>query len=310
MSYIKLLNKIKEYDKITIYKHVKPDGDCVFSSLALYQFLKENFPKKQIKILGNDEFDLITVNHKCSDSFIQKSLGISLDTATSSRIDDFRALACKYLIKIDHHPLTEAFGDLIIVEDKCSSTCELLAIIFLSKQFEKFKLSKKTCEYLYCGMVTDTINFRTTNTTANTFTTAAKIIEKGDLKPSDLTEYVMDCSYETFKKRSLVRNYLVVDDKFGYIKLNKKELNKLKLAPNVAKTYIDEIGIIRDINVWAFAVEDNKLWDVSLRSKRGYTVNKIASKYNGGGHINAAATKKLSEDQLNSLFIELKRISK
>ena len=310
MSYLKLLNKIKEYNKITIYKHVKPDGDCVFSSLALYQFLKDNFSNKQIKIVGKDEYDLITVNHKCSDAFIQESLGISLDTATSSRIDDFRALACKYLIKIDHHPLTEAFGDLNIVDDKSSSTCELLANIFLSKQFKQYKLSKKTCEYLYCGMVTDTINFRTTNTTANTFNTASKIITKGDLQPSDLTEYVMDCSYETFKKKSQVRNYLVVDDKFGYVKLNKKELSKLKLAPNVAKTYIDEIGTIKDINVWAFAVEDNKLWDVSLRSKRGYTVNKIASKYNGGGHINAAATKKLTNEQLDTLFIELKKLSK
>lgn len=305
MSYVKLLNKIKEYEKITIYKHVKPDGDCVFSSLALYQFLKDNFPKKQIKIVGKEEFDLINVNHKCSDAFIQKSLGISLDTATSDRIDDFRALACAYLIKIDHHPLLDDFGDINIVNEKASSTCELLADIFLSKVFKQYILSKTTCKYLYCGMVTDTLNFKTTNTTAKTFNTASKIISKGELNPSDLTEYVMNYSYETFVYRSKIRNYFKVNSKFGYIKLSKKDLEKIGISAKIAKTYIDEIGCIKDINIWAIAVEETKLWDVSLRSKRGYIINKIAAKYNGGGHANAAATKKLSNNQLSQLFNEL-----
>ena len=305
MSYVKLLNKIKEYEKITIYKHVKPDGDCVFSSLALYQFLKDNFPKKQIKIVGKEEFDLINVNNKCSDSFIQKSLGISLDTATSDRIDDFRALACAYLIKIDHHPLLDDFGDINIVNENASSTCELLADIFLSKIFKQYILSKTTCKHLYCGMVTDTLNFKTTNTTAKTFNTASKIISKGELNPSDLTEYVMNYSYDTFVFRSKIRNYFKVNNKFGYIKLSKKDLDKIGISAKIAKTYIDEIGCIKDINIWAIAVEEAKLWDVSLRSKRGYIINKIAAKYNGGGHANAAATKKLSNKQLSQLFNEL-----
>lgn len=309
MSYLKLLKKIIEFDKITIYKHIKPDGDCVFSSLALKQFIKDNFTNKTVKIVGNEEFDLISANQKCSDSFIQQSLGICLDTSTSARIDDFRALATKYLVKIDHHPFSENYADYDIVDDKTSSACELLAKIFLCRPFNKYKLSKKTCEFLYCGMVTDTINFKTTNVTYNTFEIASKLIKIGALQPSNLTEYVMDYSYNTFKKRSSVRNYLAVDGKFGYIKLNSNNLSKLKLSAKEAKTFIDEIGTIKDINVWIFAVEENDLWDVSIRSKRGYIVNSIASKYNGGGHPNAAATKKLSKNQLNQLINDCKKLS-
>ena len=138
--YEKILNKINEFENIAIFRHAKPDGDCMFSSMALYYFLKDNFNKK-IKLGGFDKFDLLSKNDKISDNFIQNALIFVLDTATDNRIDDFRAMAGKYIIKIDHHPGNNDFGDLNIVNPECSSTCELLADIFLSKKFKDFKYS-------------------------------------------------------------------------------------------------------------------------------------------------------------------------
>ena len=66
---------------------------------------------------------------------------------------------------------------------------------------------------------------------------------------------------------------------------------------------------IKELNIWAFAVENNGKWDCSIRSKKPYIINKIASKYNGGGHPNAAAVKHLNASELNSLFKELIEIS-
>ena len=105
--YKPILDKIKEYDYITIYRHQRPDGDCMFSALALYEFLKDNFKEKQIKIAGEDTYEIITKKHKISDSFARKSLAIVVDTSSVNRIDDIRATQAPFMIKIDHHPVVE-----------------------------------------------------------------------------------------------------------------------------------------------------------------------------------------------------------
>lgn len=303
--YEKLLLKIKEYDNISIFRHVRPDGDCTFSSLAMYYFLKDNFPSKKIKMCGYEEYDLASKIEKVSDKFILNSLAVVLDVSTTARVDDFRCMAAKYVVKIDHHPVVEKYGDLNIVKPEASSTCELLAQILFSKTFSKYKISNKVYEYLYCGMVTDTINFRTANTTAMTFKIASKLVEKGNLKPSDLVEYLTDTSLQTYKKITQIRNNLIVKNRFGYIKLNKKQLEKLDMDPVEAKNNIDEIGTISDLNIWAFAVWNNGGWDCSIRSKRAYIINVFAQKYNGGGHPNACAVKHVKASELDNLFKEL-----
>ena len=218
-------------------------------------------------------------------------------------------MAAKYVIKIDHHPKIQEYGDINITHPECSSTCELLAKILLSNTFASYELSNKVLEYLYCGIVTDTINFRTSNTTSSTLSIASKLVKKGDLKPSNLVEYLMNTDLKTYKKITNLRNNLKVEKKFGYIKLDRKNLKKLGFEPVEAKNNIDEIGTISDLNIWAFAVENEGLWDCSIRSKRAYIINKIAFKYNGGGHANAAAVKHLKLSELNNMFDELVDLS-
>ena len=303
--YERLLNKIIEYKKITIYRHARPDGDCVFSSLAIYYFLKDNFKDKSIKLCGKDKFDLISKNDVVSDKFIKESLAIILDTATLERVDDERCANANYIIKIDHHPAVENYGDLNIVKPQTSSTCQIIAEIFMSKSFSKYKISDKIYEYLYCGIVTDTLNFKTANTTYSTLQVASKLIKYGNLKPSNLVEYLTNVDLNTYSKITNLRNKLIVKKNFGYIKLDKKTLKTIGLEPVEAKNQIDTIGNIKELNIWALAVENNGGWDCSLRSKRSYVINSFASKYRGGGHANACAVKKISSKELDMLFNEL-----
>ncbi|MBR5754684.1 MAG: bifunctional oligoribonuclease/PAP phosphatase NrnA [Erysipelotrichaceae bacterium] len=308
--YKKLLDKIREYDCIAIFRHQKPDGDAMFSALAMNSFIKDNFKDKTVKVGGIEEYDIITRNDRLSDSFINKSLAIVLDTANKARIDDQRALNAPYMIKIDHHPPVENYGDMNIVDPETSAVCELMAKIFLSKDFKDCILSEKTIRYLYCGIVTDTVNFRTTNTTADTFSIASKLIKKGNLKAAELVEWVMDSDYRTFQKITKIRSNLIVNEKCGYIIMNHRQLNSLGMTYIEAKNKIDEIGTIKDLNVWAFATQNNAgSYDISVRSKRKYIVNKICARYGGGGHNNAAATKNLTRKQLENLINELIELS-
>lgn len=307
--YKKLLEKIKEFDNISIFRHERPDGDCAFSSYAFAQFIKDNFDDKKVKLCGEDEYDLLPINDKVTNKFISESLAIVLDTASVDRIDDGRFITSQYLIKIDHHPANDNFGDFNIVDPGASSTSQILAEIFFSKEFSDYEISNKVCNYLYSGIVTDTINFRTSNTTSKTLLYASKLIEQGDLKVSGIVESLMDLDIETYSKVTKLRESLVIDKQFGYIKLDKKTLNNIGFTPVEAKNQINEIGHISDLNIWALAVENGDGWDCSLRSKRPYIINKIAQKYGGGGHNNASAVKQISSQNLTFLLEELADLS-
>lgn len=308
--YNDFLNKIKEYECIAIFRHQKPDGDAMFSSLALYHFLKDNFKDKKIKVVGNEKYDVITKNDKVSDSFIKKALVIILDTSIKNRIDDSRAFTGDYIIKIDHHPIIDNYGDMNIIDTNAAAASYILASILLSKPFSKYKISSLVYKYLYCGIVTDTINFRTTNTTSDTLKLASILIEKGDLKIAELVDWVMNYTLIDYNKITNIRKQLKYKDKFAYVCLNQKQLNEIGFNYIEAKNKIDEIGSIQDINVWAFATQNpDGTYGASVRSKRKYIINEICRKYGGGGHPNAAAVKNISKRQLNLMFNELIELS-
>lgn len=307
--YKKLLDNILKYDSIVIFHHQRPDGDSIFSSLALYQFIKDNFKDKKVKIAGFDRYERKELIQKVSDKFIRSSLGIAVDTSSIDRVDDERFKNCLYTIKIDHHPPFDNYADLNIVDTKCAAAAELIADILFSKSFSKYQISEDVCRYLYSGMVTDTINFRTTNTTYKTFEIAAKLIKLGNIDIAKTVESLMDDNIETFEKVSQIRNYLKVEKQFGYILLRQKDIDKLNMDPIEAKNHINEIGKISDLNIWLFAVEVDKKFDISVRSKRGYVINELCREYGGGGHPNASGVKQLSEKQLKEVFHKLIEMS-
>ncbi|MBQ6335199.1 MAG: bifunctional oligoribonuclease/PAP phosphatase NrnA [Erysipelotrichaceae bacterium] len=304
--YKEVLDQLLKYDKISIFRHQRPDGDCMFSALALESFIKDNFPDKTVKIAGEDIYDLVSRNDKLSDRYIKESLAFIVDTSNETRIDDQRAMKARFKIKMDHHPLLENYGDINIIEPKTSACCELIAKILFSKDFKGYEISRKTCEYLYCGIISDTINFRTTNVTTDTFSIASKLVKVGDLQISELVEFVMDKSLDSFQKAAKIVSKLKLRGSFGYIFLKLSDLEKIGVSQIEAKNNIDEIGKIKELNIWSVAIETkDKLIDCSVRSKKGFIVNQLCARYGGGGHANAAAVKNLSKKDFKRFYEEL-----
>ena len=307
--YKEILEKIKEFSSISIFHHQRPDGDCMFSCLALESFIHDNFKEKKVKIGGEEIYDLYPRNDKLSQKYINESLALVVDTSNSGRIDDLRALKAPFMIKIDHHPIVEQYGDINLVDVKASSCCEVIATMMFSREFKECILSENTCRYLYCGIIADTINFRTTNVTYKTMSIASKLIKKGNLDVSQLVENIMDKNLDSFNKTTAFRNYLKIENRFGYVVLTNSELQKLGLTPMEAKINIDEIGRIKDLMIWSVATEKDGLYDVSIRSKRGYVINSLCREYGGGGHVNAAATKQITKKQLDQMYEILSKMS-
>ena len=109
-----ILDKIKEYDKIFIFRHFRPDGDAIGSSKGLYTLLKNTYPEKKIYLQNSDFSNYLAFlggeDDLLPDEEYADALGIVLDTGTSKRISNQKYALCKELIKIDHHIPVESYG--------------------------------------------------------------------------------------------------------------------------------------------------------------------------------------------------------
>ena len=302
---------IEKYDRITVYRHKSPDGDAVFSQHAFASFLKENYPQKEVRMCGKDFCGILDNREKTDEDFISDSLAVIFDSANSSRIDDESYRKAQAVVKIDHHPDPDLYGDLNYVDDKASAACEILAGILFSEDFRDLILSKEVCRDLYSGIVWDTLNFSTTNTTSRTLSIAAKLAEMGDLQVSEIAEHFFDMSLDTFEKVTKLRTRLTIEGRNAYILLSQEDLDELGLSYREAKDNIAEFGHIEGIMIWSIFCFNplTGKYDGSLRSRKGYTINGLAGKYGGGGHKNASGVKDLEREKCLSLISELTELS-
>ena len=49
-----ILEKIKQYDRIMIFRHVRNDGDCVGASKGLKRILQLSFPEKEVLLIDSE----------------------------------------------------------------------------------------------------------------------------------------------------------------------------------------------------------------------------------------------------------------
>ena len=118
-----VLQLIQEYNTIIIHRHNKPDGDAMGSQIGLKHILKENFPKKQIYMVGDDprffSFMEDSVMDEVPDSVYDGALAFILDCGSSSLISDNRYSLAKKTVRFDHHLFCETIAD--VVADVSSS---------------------------------------------------------------------------------------------------------------------------------------------------------------------------------------------
>ncbi len=308
MIFDDILSKIEEYDSITLFHHEHPDCDAHGSSFGLGNWIKDNYPNKKVLFCGTEEcdqgywpeLDIVT------DEEIKNSLVIVTDTSDTRRIDDKRFSLGKYIIKIDHHPNLEPFGDLVYVDDEAAASCEIITDFI--RYFKDKNMTKTTAEYLYKGILTDTIQFKTTSTKANTLD-AAHYLATFDIDIPELNRELFDNSLKTYEFLTKMRSKVVYNNKgLAYIVLDDNELKMLNISPNVARDHVDVMGNVKDFEIWALFTEIDGTYKGSLRSKH-VAVNELANKYHGGGHKNASGVNKLTRSEVESLIDELAELA-
>ncbi len=305
-------NYLDEYETITIYRHTHPDTDALGAQFGLKQWIIDNYPQKKVYALGIEKSDVpyFPQSDDINDEIISNSLAIAVDCGNLDRIDDQRIKLAKKILKIDHHPNVEPYGDHNLVDTNCASCTQLLATIF--KEIDYNSVLSACSTYLYRGLLTDSLCYKTSSTTAKTLEIGAYLASK-DIDIRKINLELFDVDLQTFKLQTIVRNKIkLYHDHIAYCIFDLDELKEYNLEGKKAREFVNEMGNIKEFAIWAIFTQRKDsngqiVYDGSLRSKY-VAINQIASKYNGGGHPNASGIKNLTENDLNNILEDLQNI--
>lgn len=305
-----VLDTIKKYDRIIIFRHFRPDGDATGSTKGLQRILKLSFPEKEI-VLQNCDFSnylafLGPEEEIYEDEFYKDALGIVLDTATSARISNQKYSLCKEIIKIDHHIPVEEYGNMNWVEEERSSCCELIAAFYYALR-DELKIDTEAATYLYAGLVTDSGRFRFRSVSGETMRLAGMLLDLGvdtDILYANL--YMKD--FEEFKFEGYVlANIKITENGVAYVHIDKETMAEYGISLEQASACVSYMDSIKNSLIWIAFIDADENIRVRLRS-RFVTVNQIAEKYEGGGHASASGATVHSLEQMNELLAEADRV--
>lgn len=304
-----IIDKIKQYDTIIIHRHVRPDPDALGSQCGLKEIIRETYPDKKVYAVG-EQVESLTFLAKMdviADDVYEDALVIVCDTANTARICDQRYKLGKELIKIDHHPNNDAYGDIVWVDTHASSTSEMIYELFLSAKEANWKINQEVARLIYAGIVGDTGRFIFPSTSNKTFQYAAELIEF----EFDRTA-LYDGLYNTTQALARLRGYILQNFTLSAagmssMKLSKEILQEYKVSSIDTGNIVGSLGDIEGIKAWVFFVEEDDIIRVRLRSK-GPIINTLASKYNGGGHPLASGASVTSWEEADRLTADLEVI--
>ncbi len=303
----KVLEKIKAYHKIIIFRHFRPDGDAVGSTKGLAAILRLTYPEKEIYLQNADFSEYLSFLGKedepLPDEAYQDALGIVLDTATQKRISNQKYSLCKELVKIDHHIPVESYGVCEWVEENRSSTCEMIAAFYDAFK-DELKIDKEAATYIFTGMVTDSGRFRFREVSGETMRLAGVMLnQKIDLDTIYAHLYLKEM--EAFKFEAYVHQKMKISENgVAYLFVTKRMKKKFGLSNEAASACVSHMEQIKNSLIWiAFIDNGDGSIRVRLRS-RFVTVSELAERYNGGGHACAAGATVYSKAEMKQLLNE------
>lgn len=309
---VKLEEMINRAHAPVIVTHMKPDGDAIGSSIAMYHFLKasgknpalvlnDRYPSYLEFLTGKEVSEDISIYSEEPDkvkSMISYSdLIICLDFNAFHRTENLEvplASAKAEKILIDHHlnPDTCSFS-LSFSETEISSASELLYHILMYTSLIKqdaSKLPPRAAEALMTGMTTDTNNFAN-SVYPSTLRMASELLAAGVDR-----DRIISCLYNQLSENRLrlmghaMKDLLkITDEGVAYIVLDSKTQKEYDVKEGDTEGFVNMPLSIANVRMSLFLKEDGDRIRVSIRSKKGTSANLCARMhFNGGGHENAA----------------------
>ena len=300
-----ILDKIKEYDRIMLFRHVRIDGDCVGATKGLKEIITATWPDKEVYLIDDEHSDYLAFlgpdDGEVPDEIYRTALGIVIDVGNHERISNPKYALCPFLIKIDHHIERDPYGHINWVEDGRSSACEMIAAFYEAFQ-DELKMDAKTAACIYTGMVTDSGRFQYEGVTGDTMRLAGLMLDKG-VDTEKLYAHLYLRSFDQLKfKACIYENMQCTENGVAYIHVTKEMQQRFSLDFETASTAISSLSDIKGMLCWlAFIDTDTEEIRVRLRS-RFAAINTVAEQYHGGGHASASGATVYSAEEMQSLI--------
>ena len=308
--YKSVYNEIKRYKKIYIARHIGPDPDAFASQMSMKDTIKLTFPEKEVYAVGAtvSRFKYFGKIDKVDTYDYENALLIVTDTPDNKRVDIDNFLSFAHVLKIDHHPFVDLFGNVEYIDEDASSASELVYEVIRNT---KLKMNDTIAGKLYMGIVSDTNRFLY-GTNNNTFLIVADLIKKYKLDVESLYRKLYARPLSEIRLMGHIASSLKVDKYgFAHVEIDEDIIKSLGADLAAVSNMINDFNNINEIIVWAFVSRDekNNKYKVNIRS-RGPVINDIASKYNGGGHKYASGVRNESKEAIEQLLKDLSNCCK
>lgn len=315
------IKEITKHKKVGVFSHIRPDGDCLGSQIALCLWLQKNgieaaafnedespdnllwltdfFPVTKPVVEELTEFDAFVV----VDGNALHRFGKTAETLESMG---------KPIYMIDHHPQPDEIFKAFVSRVDYSSTCELIYELY--REHNPDQIDEFSAKAMYVGLVTDTGSFQFDSVTPNTLSAASSLLKSGGFKPNQVLERIY--STKTINQLHLLSKALETislhaNQQIATICVTDAMLKHTSTKKQDTEGFVSYPLSITGVKACVFFREDGEGVKLSLRSRSDIDVNVWARKLGGGGHKKAAGAWhpgpldkaineviKLAEDQL------------
>ena len=289
-----LLKECEGAEKIGISAHIRPDGDAVGSSMALYLYLKKMLPDAEVRLFLEtppDNLKHLRYLEEIDSDYIYSGIFdvfFALDT-TPDRLGKAETFFrnAKKKINIDHHISNQSgSGDLNVVLSDASSTAEVLYGLM-----KKENLDEDIAMALYTGIIHDCGVFQYSNTSPETMRIGAELIGFGFPFSKIIEESFYQKTYlqNQILGRALMESICFFDDRCIVSCIDQKIMHLYQAKPSDLDGIVNQLRNCKGVDCAVFIYETETLeYKISMRSNEYVDVAKVASFFGGGGHIRAA----------------------
>lgn len=302
----KIIELIKEYDRIIIHRHKNPDGDALGSQIGLYHMIKDTYPEKEVYAVGDMtprySFMLTQPMNTIDDSLYNGALAIVLDTSAKALICDDRYTTATATARMDHHLFVEKICDAEVVCTSYESCAGLVAAMAMEGGLTVSAVAAKA---LYTGMITDSGRFRYDSTNSTTFKVASFLMERS-FSTSDIFKNLYADELANIQLRARVTLKIqMATDKVAYIYSTKQDVASYGADTfTISRGMVNNMSEIKGVESWVNFTETDEGVLCEIRSNT-HNINPIAVKYGGGGHQKASGATLKDREEAMLLLADL-----
>jgi len=301
-----ILEEIRQASRIIIHRHSKPDGDALGSQIGLKHIIRENFPEKEVYMVGDEagrySFMEDAVMDQIPNEYYDDALAVILDTSSPALISDDRYTRAARSVRMDHHIFCEKIAQVEVTDTSYESCCGLVTEFARESDL---RLTPTAAKALYIGMVTDSGRFRYDSTTANTFRLAA-FLRQQSFTTEDIYYHLYAEDFESKKRKAqFIMKVQFTDRNVAYIYNTLEECQALEMDTfSISRGMVNTMADIKGVDIWVNFTETEECVLCELRSSR-YNINPIAVKYGGGGHAKASGASLKNREEAMAMLADL-----